>query len=81
MLIAAKYFPLILILAMPARVVAFCHELEVVQRGFMRVGASTPAPVLIEWLGHATFQISSSKGTRILTDPHCAFDLPRPTLP
>jgi len=77
----ASWAPLILLLAMPARVLAFCHELEVVQGRFMRVAASNPAPVLVEWLGHATFQITSSKGTRILTDPHGAFDLPRPTLP
>jgi L-ascorbate metabolism protein UlaG (beta-lactamase superfamily) len=66
---------------LPARLFAFCHELDVAQGRFMRVAASTPAPVLVEWLGHATFQITSSKGTRILTDPHGAFDLPRPTLP
>jgi L-ascorbate metabolism protein UlaG (beta-lactamase superfamily) len=47
----------------------------------MRVAASAPAPILVEWLGHSTFQITSSKGTRVLTDPHGALDLPRPTLP
>jgi L-ascorbate metabolism protein UlaG (beta-lactamase superfamily) len=60
---------------------SFCHELEVVQGGFFRVAASTPGPVEIEWFGHSTFQITSSKGTRVLTDPHGAFDLPHPTLP
>jgi len=69
------------ILAMPTRVLAFCHELEVVDRGFMRVAATAPGTIAIEWFGHSTFQITSSKGTRILTDPHGAFDLPRPTLP
>ena len=78
---AANWVLSILLLAMPTRVLAFCHEIEVVQGRFMHAAASTPAPVLIEWLGHATFQITSSKGTRILTDPHGAFDLPRPTLP
>src|SRR3990172_7088589 len=78
---AAHWVLSILILGLPGRVLAFCHELEVVQGRFMRVAASNPAPVLVEWLGHATFQITSSKGTRILTDPHGAFDLPRPTLP
>lgn len=69
------------IIAVPACVLAFCHELEVVDRGFMRVASTAPATVAIEWFGHSTFQITSSKGTRILTDPHGAFDLPRPTLP
>jgi L-ascorbate metabolism protein UlaG (beta-lactamase superfamily) len=72
---------LIFLLAVPARILAFCHDLEVVQARLLRVAAATPAAVLVEWLGHATFQITSSKGTRILTDPHGAFDLPRPTLP
>ena len=43
--------------------------------------ATPPAPVAVEWMGHSTFQITSSRGTRILTDPHGAFDLPHPTLP
>ncbi|MFQ5541372.1 MAG: MBL fold metallo-hydrolase, partial [Candidatus Binatia bacterium] len=37
--------------------------------------------VRIKWFGHATFQITSSKGTRILTDPHIREYLPVPTLP
>ena len=81
MLKAVRFALLIPLLAMPTRLLGFCHELEVVQGRFMRVAASNLAPVLVEWLGHATFQITSSKGTRILTDPHGAFDLPRPTLP
>jgi L-ascorbate metabolism protein UlaG (beta-lactamase superfamily) len=72
----------LLFLLLPARVLGFCHELEVVQQGrIYRVAASAAAPVTVEWMGHSTFQITSSKGTRILTDPHGAFDLPRPTLP
>jgi L-ascorbate metabolism protein UlaG (beta-lactamase superfamily) len=72
---------LILLLAVPTRALSFCHELEVVQGNFLRVATNSTAPVLVEWLGHSTFQITSSKGTRVLTDPHGAFDLPRPTLP
>jgi L-ascorbate metabolism protein UlaG (beta-lactamase superfamily) len=80
--LAAQHFALLtLILAIPTRVLSFCHELEVVQASFLRVAATAPAPVTIEWMGHSTFQITSSKGTRILTDPHGAFDLPHPTLP
>ncbi|MEA2658092.1 MAG: hypothetical protein QOF64_677 [Candidatus Binatota bacterium] len=72
---------LIALIALPARVLAFCHELEVVQGKIFRAGAANSAPLMLEWMGHSTFQITSSKGTRILTDPHGAFDLPRPTLP
>jgi len=70
-----------ILLVTPKLAWSFCHELDVVQGRFLRAAASPSAPVLVEWLGHATFQITSSKGTRILTDPHGAFDLPRPTLP
>src|ERR1041385_7915344 len=67
----------------PARVFAFCHEMDVVSRPWLRLAATNAgnAPVTIEWMGHSTFQITSSKGTRILTDPHGAYDLPHPTLP
>ena len=73
---------LTLLIPLRERVLAFCHELEVVQQGrIYRTAAVSAAPMTVEWMGHSTFQITSSKGTRILTDPHGAFDLPRPTLP
>ncbi len=67
--------------ALPGLAQSFCHEVTVVQGRLMKVAAAAPAPILVEWLGHSTFQITSSKGTRVLTDPHGAIDLPRPTLP
>jgi len=72
---------LLILIALPVHVFGFCHEVEVVQGRIFKAAAATAPPVTVEWLGHATFQITSSKGTRILTDPHGAFDLPRPTLP
>jgi L-ascorbate metabolism protein UlaG (beta-lactamase superfamily) len=78
---AAPLASILLLLLLPARVLAFCHELEVVQGRIFRAAAVNSAPLMLEWMGHSTFQITSSKGTRILTDPHGAFDLPRPTLP
>lgn len=57
----------------------FCHEMEVAR--FVPAAASAPAALAIEWFGHSTFQITSSKGTRILTDPHGRSDLPAPRLP
>ena len=65
----------------PSQALSFCHEIEVVEGGIVRVATGTPGSLLIEWFGHSTFQITSSKGTRILTDPHIANDLPWPTLP
>jgi L-ascorbate metabolism protein UlaG (beta-lactamase superfamily) len=59
---------------------SFCHELEVVDRPRLRYVASAPRAVEIEWFGHATFQITSSKGTRVLADPHGRGDLRWPQL-
>ena len=66
--------------ALPQAVLAFCHEMEVVQRSIVRVATTNTRPVEIEWFGHSTFQITSSKGTRILADPHSRSDLRWPTL-
>ena len=66
------------LLLVPTVVFAFCHEVEVVRR--VAYSGNT-GPVTVEWFGHATFQITSSKGTRILADPHSRDDLPWPTLP
>lgn len=74
-------FVLIGLAISPGRAWSFCHEIEVVQRPAIRRVATNTRPVLIEWFGHSTFQITSSKGTRILTDPHTRDDLPWPTLP
>jgi L-ascorbate metabolism protein UlaG (beta-lactamase superfamily) len=69
-----------LITLMPESVLAFCHELELVNRPGLRYVATQTRPVEIEWFGHATFQITSSKGTRILADPHGRSDLRWPAL-
>jgi L-ascorbate metabolism protein UlaG (beta-lactamase superfamily) len=66
------------LLFLPTVVFGFCHEVEVVRRAAY---SGNPGPVTVEWFGHATFQITSSKGTRILADPHARDDLPWPTLP
>lgn len=78
---ALKWMFAVLSMFVPQAAWSFCHELEVVQSRIMRVAAAAAPAVSIEWLGHSTFQITSSKGTRVLTDPHGAFDLPRPVLP
>ena len=69
------------LLLLPNVALSFCHEMEVVRARVVRVANSNPAPILIEWFGHSTFQITSAKGTRILTDPHGRDDLPWPTFP
>jgi L-ascorbate metabolism protein UlaG (beta-lactamase superfamily) len=68
------------LLVAPSSVFAFCHEMEVVDVPRLRHVATRTRAVEIEWFGHATFQITSSKGTRILVDPHSRNDLRWPTL-
>lgn len=75
----------ILACAAPSLVLAFCHENEFVQHHGMLRLASTPGlgngTVRIEWLGHAAFQITSSRGTRILMDPSTHDNVVWPTAP
>lgn len=66
------------ILLLPQIGLSFCHEVEVVKKVAATVSANA---VTIEWFGHSTFQLTSSKGTRVLTDPHARNDLPWPSLP
>lgn|SRR5919108_1644927 len=74
-------FLLIAGLLIPRMALSFCHEMEVVTRPSIRLAAANGPRVEIEWFGHATFQITSSKGTRILADPHSRNDLRWPSLP
>jgi L-ascorbate metabolism protein UlaG (beta-lactamase superfamily) len=45
-----------------------CRELDVA-RGFSRPAHAAQADATVEFFGHNFFQITSSKGTRIITDP------------
>jgi L-ascorbate metabolism protein UlaG (beta-lactamase superfamily) len=78
---AGRFSLLVLMLAFPTSVLSFCHEMEVVGRPSVRLAATNGPRVEIEWFGHATFQITSSKGTRVLTDPHSRSDLRWPSQP
>ncbi len=69
------------LLWLPRQAWSFCHEMEVVQGRVFRTAAGSGGALAIEWFGHSTFQITSSMGTRILTDPHGRHDLPTPILP
>jgi L-ascorbate metabolism protein UlaG (beta-lactamase superfamily) len=74
------WISLVVTVFLPQRLLAFCHELEVVQRTRVRLAATATRPIEIEWFGHSTFQITSSKGTRVLADPHSRSDLRWPML-
>jgi len=59
-------FLLSLLAAGPAR--SACRELDVA-RGWLRPAYAAQADATIEFFGHNFFQITSSKGTKIITDP------------
>jgi L-ascorbate metabolism protein UlaG (beta-lactamase superfamily) len=70
----------------PEVLLAFCHKNEFVQnRSLFRLASTASSlgngSVRIEWLGHATFQITSSKGTRTLMDPSTRDYIIWPTAP
>lgn len=69
------------LLLFPRSGIGFCHRIEVTENPITRVAMAGKPHVTVQWFGHATFQITSSKGTRILTDPHLRDDLPWPSLP
>jgi L-ascorbate metabolism protein UlaG (beta-lactamase superfamily) len=77
---------LFLLFSSPRRVSAFCHELEVARGWGLRTAATMAAEgsvkeaIKVEWFGHATFQLTSSKSTRVLMDPHAREDLRWPSV-
>jgi L-ascorbate metabolism protein UlaG (beta-lactamase superfamily) len=65
-LVALSLFALLLL---PARVVySACRELDVAS-GWTRSAYAAEPDATIEFFGHNFFQITSSKGTKIITDP------------
>lgn len=78
--VAPRFLTLAALVFIPRLALSFCHEMEVVSRPKVRLVATPTAALEIEWFGHATFQITSSKGTRILADPHSRSDLRWPSL-
>jgi len=59
---------LFLFVLSPETAYSSCRELDVA-RGWIRSAYAAEADVTIEFFGHNFFQITSSKGTKIITDP------------
>ncbi len=59
---------------------AFCHERELIQAVPPALSGEGSRTLTIEWFGHSTFLLTSSRGTQILMDPHDREDLPRPAV-
>jgi L-ascorbate metabolism protein UlaG (beta-lactamase superfamily) len=56
-----------------------CRELDVA-RGFLRRAYAAEPDAMVEFFGHNFFQITSSKGTRIITDPVAPGMYPTPSV-
>lgn len=57
-----------------------CRGLHVARapRPRIQLAAASNAPVTIQWFGHNFFQLTSSRGTRVLTDPYGPGSFPLP---
>jgi L-ascorbate metabolism protein UlaG (beta-lactamase superfamily) len=57
---------------------AACRNPNIVEEGPLIVPAAASGFVEIKWFGHSFFQITSSIGTKIITDPFGAMGFPMP---
>jgi L-ascorbate metabolism protein UlaG (beta-lactamase superfamily) len=71
-------FALLLLLPAPP-IHSACRELDVA-RGFFHPAYAAEADAVIEFFGHNFFQITSSKGTKIITDPVAPGMYPTPSV-
>ncbi|MFQ5684543.1 MAG: MBL fold metallo-hydrolase [Candidatus Binatia bacterium] len=57
---------------MPELIWAFCHESELVGNWPFRIipTATHSQTIKIQWFGHSAFLLTSSRGTKVLMDPH-----------
>jgi hypothetical protein len=60
------------------QVQAACRNPNIAEDGYAVVPAASTGMVEIKWFGHSFFQITSSKGTRIITDPFGLMGFPMP---
>ena len=57
---------------------AACRNPNIVREGYSLRPAAASGGVEIKWFGHSFFQITSSQGTKIITDPFGAMGFPMP---
>ena len=57
---------------------AACRNPNVAEGGYLLTQVEASGAVEIKWFGHAFFQITSSAGTRVITDPFGAMGFPMP---
>ena len=62
----------------PWQTEAACRNPNIVRSGYFLRPAATSGSIEIKWFGHSFFQITSSQGTKIITDPFGAMGFPMP---
>src|SRR5262245_17556716 len=70
---------LVLIVSRSAPVAAACRDQEMA-RGFMPVAYAAASDAVLQYFGHNFFQITTDKGTKIVTDPLAPGMYPTPSL-
>lgn len=60
------------------QVQAACRNPNIVQDSFYLSPAAASGRIEIKWFGHSFFQITSSEGTKIITDPFGSMGFPMP---
>jgi L-ascorbate metabolism protein UlaG (beta-lactamase superfamily) len=62
----------------PWQTEAACRNPNIVRGGYFLRPAALSGSIEIKWFGHSFFQITSSQGTKIITDPFGAMGFPMP---
>jgi hypothetical protein len=62
----------------PWQTEAACRNPNIVRGGYFLRQAALSGSIEIKWFGHSFFQITSSQGTKIITDPFGAMGFPMP---
>jgi hypothetical protein len=57
---------------------AACRNPNIARDGYLLRPAALSGSIEIKWFGHSFFQITSSQGTKIITDPFGAMGFPMP---
>ena len=73
------YIALVLIACGSSPVVAACRDQEMA-RGFVPVAYAAASDAIVQYFGHNFFQITTDKGTKIVTDPLAPGMYPTPSL-
>jgi L-ascorbate metabolism protein UlaG (beta-lactamase superfamily) len=73
-----RYLVILLFVFLPWQAEAACRNPNIAEEGPLLRPASASGAIEIKWFGHSFFQITSSGGTKIVTDPFGPMGFPMP---